>query len=247
VLPHARPQILWVLQPQLARRNLTDEQRALTPGRLYNMLKLKRGRPDEKGEKFSPFSGSHATSRRNLTDEQRALTPGRLYNQLKLKHGRPDEKVEKFSTFSGNHATSRRNLTDEQRTVVLGRLYNQLKLKQGRPDEKEEKFSSFSGQNATSRRNLTDEQRALTPGRLYNQLKLRQHRPENGVNLTPFSGEHAHKTRTICPCFLEFLEITPLHAPSAHCTALASARYANLGSYRLRDNTAQPPPRGRNR
>jgi len=55
--------ILWVLQNQLARRNLTDEQRAVVLGRLYNQLKLKQGRPDEKVEKFSTFSGSAATSR----------------------------------------------------------------------------------------------------------------------------------------------------------------------------------------
>ena len=57
--------ILWVLQNQLARRNLTDEQRTLVLGRLYNQMKLARGRPaeSEKGEKFSPFSGHHATSK----------------------------------------------------------------------------------------------------------------------------------------------------------------------------------------
>ena len=57
--------IQWVLQNQLARRNLTDEQRTLILGRLYNQMKLAQGRPpeDEKGEKFSPFSGNHATSK----------------------------------------------------------------------------------------------------------------------------------------------------------------------------------------
>ena len=55
--------ILWVLQNQLARRNLTDEQRAVVLGRLYNQLKLKQGRPNEKVENFTTFSGSAATSR----------------------------------------------------------------------------------------------------------------------------------------------------------------------------------------
>jgi hypothetical protein len=57
--------IQWVLQNQLARRNLTDEQRTLLIGRLYNQMKLAQGRPpeDEKGENFSPFSGNHATSK----------------------------------------------------------------------------------------------------------------------------------------------------------------------------------------
>jgi len=57
--------VLWVLQNQLARRNLTDEQRTLVLGRLYNQMKLARGRPpeDEKGDNLSPFSGNHATSR----------------------------------------------------------------------------------------------------------------------------------------------------------------------------------------
>jgi SAM-dependent methyltransferase len=56
---------LWALQNQLARRNLNDEQRALIIGRLYNQMKLARGRPaeSEKVEKFSTFSGSAATSK----------------------------------------------------------------------------------------------------------------------------------------------------------------------------------------
>ena len=54
--------VLWVLQNQLARRNLTDEQRAVVLGRFYNQLKLKQHRP-ENGANFAPFSGSHATSR----------------------------------------------------------------------------------------------------------------------------------------------------------------------------------------
>jgi 16S rRNA G966 N2-methylase RsmD len=57
--------VQWVIQNQLARRNLSDEQRTLLIGRLYNQVKLARGRPpeDEKGAKFAPFSGPHATSR----------------------------------------------------------------------------------------------------------------------------------------------------------------------------------------
>jgi ParB-like chromosome segregation protein Spo0J len=56
--------VLWVLQNQLARRNLTDEQRTLLIGRYYNMLKLAPHRPSaEKEEKFSSFSGHNATSR----------------------------------------------------------------------------------------------------------------------------------------------------------------------------------------
>ena len=54
--------VLWVLQNQLARRNLTDEQRAVMLGRLYNQLKLKPCRPNENGVNFTPFSGSHATA-----------------------------------------------------------------------------------------------------------------------------------------------------------------------------------------
>jgi SAM-dependent methyltransferase len=55
----------WVLQNQLARRNLTDEQRTLVLGRLYNQMKLAQGRPseDKKVDKLSTFSGSAATAR----------------------------------------------------------------------------------------------------------------------------------------------------------------------------------------
>jgi len=56
--------IQWVLQNQLARRNLTDEQRALVLGRYYNMLKLAPNRPpSEKEGKLPSFSGHNATSR----------------------------------------------------------------------------------------------------------------------------------------------------------------------------------------
>jgi methylase of polypeptide subunit release factors len=56
--------VQWVLHNQLARRNLTDEQRTLVLGRLYNQVKQKTlQRFSDHGEKFSPWSGSHATSR----------------------------------------------------------------------------------------------------------------------------------------------------------------------------------------
>jgi hypothetical protein len=56
--------ILWVLQNQLARRNLTDEQRTLVLGRLYNQMKLAPHRPPaENKDKLSLFSGDNATSR----------------------------------------------------------------------------------------------------------------------------------------------------------------------------------------
>jgi hypothetical protein len=51
-------------QNQLARRNLTDEQRTLILGRLYNQMKLAPHRPPaDNVEKFSTFSGVAATSR----------------------------------------------------------------------------------------------------------------------------------------------------------------------------------------
>jgi methylase of polypeptide subunit release factors len=56
--------VQWVLRNQLARRNLTDEQRALIIGRLYNQVKLE---PLQKvsasGVNFTPETGSHATAR----------------------------------------------------------------------------------------------------------------------------------------------------------------------------------------
>ena len=56
--------VQWVLRNQLARRNLTDEQRTLLMGRLYNQVKLE---PLQKlsvsGVKFTPETGSHATAR----------------------------------------------------------------------------------------------------------------------------------------------------------------------------------------
>ncbi len=55
----------WIDNNQLGRRNLTDEQRAYVLGRMYNRQKLNIGRPsnDKKGEKFTPFIGSHATAK----------------------------------------------------------------------------------------------------------------------------------------------------------------------------------------
>lgn len=55
----------WVDFNQLGRRNLIDEQRSYVLGRLYERKKKRMGRPleDEKGEKFSPFKGNHATAK----------------------------------------------------------------------------------------------------------------------------------------------------------------------------------------
>jgi len=56
--------VQWILRNQLARRNLTEEQRTLVLGRYYNTLKLAPHRPStENGVKFTPLSGSHATAR----------------------------------------------------------------------------------------------------------------------------------------------------------------------------------------
>jgi len=56
--------VQWVLQNQLARRNLTDEQRTLVLGRYYNTLKLAPHRPStENAVKFTAFSGRSATAR----------------------------------------------------------------------------------------------------------------------------------------------------------------------------------------
>jgi hypothetical protein len=56
--------VQWVLRNQLARRNLTNEQRTLILGRLYNQVKLE---PLQKvsasGVNFTPETGSHATAR----------------------------------------------------------------------------------------------------------------------------------------------------------------------------------------
>jgi hypothetical protein len=62
--------LIWVDRNQLGRRNLTDEQRAVVMGRLYKTVKqnpilnLKQFQTDngDRGEKFSPRSGPHATA-----------------------------------------------------------------------------------------------------------------------------------------------------------------------------------------
>jgi 16S rRNA G966 N2-methylase RsmD/uncharacterized DUF497 family protein len=56
--------VQWVLRNQLARRNLTDEQRALVLGRYYNTLKLAPHRPPaDNAVKITAFSGRSATAR----------------------------------------------------------------------------------------------------------------------------------------------------------------------------------------
>jgi site-specific DNA-methyltransferase (adenine-specific)/modification methylase len=56
--------VQWVLRNQLARRNLTDEQRALVLGRYYNTLKLAPHRPStDNAVNLTAFSGSSATAR----------------------------------------------------------------------------------------------------------------------------------------------------------------------------------------
>jgi methylase of polypeptide subunit release factors len=56
--------VQWVLRNQLARRNLTDEQRTLLIGRLYNQMKLAPHRPPaDNVVKLTTFSGAAATSR----------------------------------------------------------------------------------------------------------------------------------------------------------------------------------------
>jgi ParB-like chromosome segregation protein Spo0J len=54
--------IEWVLRNQLARRNLTDEQRTLIIGRYYNQLKRAPHRPADKGDKLSPLAESGKTA-----------------------------------------------------------------------------------------------------------------------------------------------------------------------------------------
>jgi methylase of polypeptide subunit release factors len=56
--------VQWVLRNQLARRNLTDEQRTLVLGRLYNQMKFAPHRPSsEKVVNLTTFSGHQATAR----------------------------------------------------------------------------------------------------------------------------------------------------------------------------------------
>jgi len=59
--------IQWVLQNQLARRNLTDEQRTIVIGRYYNMLKRAPHRPADKGDKLSPLAESGKTAEQVAT------------------------------------------------------------------------------------------------------------------------------------------------------------------------------------
>jgi len=54
--------IQWVLQNQLARRNLTDEQRMLVMGRYYNQLKRAPHRPADKGDNLSPLAETGKTA-----------------------------------------------------------------------------------------------------------------------------------------------------------------------------------------
>jgi ParB-like chromosome segregation protein Spo0J len=54
--------VQWVLRNQLARRNLTDEQRTIVIGRYYNQLKRPPHRPADKGDKLSPLAESGKTA-----------------------------------------------------------------------------------------------------------------------------------------------------------------------------------------
>jgi len=53
---------IWMLQNQLGRRNLTDEQRAYIQGKLYEMLKKPRGRPQKIGQNVQFFNSENATA-----------------------------------------------------------------------------------------------------------------------------------------------------------------------------------------
>ena len=54
--------VQWVLRNQLARRNLTDEQRTIVIGRYYNQLKRAPHRPTDKGDNLSLFPEFGKTS-----------------------------------------------------------------------------------------------------------------------------------------------------------------------------------------
>jgi len=54
--------VQWVLHNQLARRNLTDEQRTILIGRYYNQLKRAPHRPTDKGDNLSLFPEFGKTS-----------------------------------------------------------------------------------------------------------------------------------------------------------------------------------------
>jgi hypothetical protein len=101
----------------------------LVLGRLYNQMKLARGRPpkDEKVENFSTFSGSAATSKyvaslhgvsektvRNAAEFAEVVIPS---VPPPLAPNQPStEKAEKFSAFSGRSATARRLGRPDART-----------------------------------------------------------------------------------------------------------------------------------
>jgi hypothetical protein len=118
-------------------------------------MKLAPHRPtkeEKKGEKFSPFSGHHATARKV------AKETGVSWRTIHADAPK-GRKMYKICTFS-----LRRNLTDSQRTEVIGRIYNTLKqnpvlnLKQFQSGEngegaedREEKFTSRKGSDATAR------------------------------------------------------------------------------------------------
>jgi 16S rRNA G966 N2-methylase RsmD len=59
--------VQWVMRNQLARRNLTDEQRMLVMGRYYNQLKRPPHRPVDKGDNLSPLSESGKTAEQVAT------------------------------------------------------------------------------------------------------------------------------------------------------------------------------------
>jgi ParB-like chromosome segregation protein Spo0J len=59
--------VQWVLRNQLARRNLTDEQRTIVIGGYYNMLKRAPHRPADKGDNLSPLAESGKTAEQVAT------------------------------------------------------------------------------------------------------------------------------------------------------------------------------------
>ncbi len=59
--------VQWVLRNQLARRNLTDEQRTILIGRYYNQLKRAPHRPADKGRNLRPLSDSGKTAEQVAT------------------------------------------------------------------------------------------------------------------------------------------------------------------------------------
>jgi 16S rRNA G966 N2-methylase RsmD len=59
--------VQWVLRNQLARRNLTDEQRTIIIGRYYNQLKRAPHRPAAKGDNLSPLAETGKTAEQVAT------------------------------------------------------------------------------------------------------------------------------------------------------------------------------------